>query len=551
MALHRAEQIKQIRDRLIDRAAASSPLWSVPVFPSARNTANALMMGCLLSRLPDEDATALCTSILEEQNENGSWSKQRGDNGDISVTLEVLEALSLARLHDTREAIDRSIRWIEQHRVSGELEWESLLLLGAVNDSPRHRWTKLLGSLLDFGFLKKAIRKTNPASKSVKQAYHILSTTKDNVLGQHYRLIELQRPDGSWDGLTRVTTLALTALRHTGLPNDDAAIERGWRFLRGQQHWSTTGLVQNPCDFSTFMHASAIRALVSMGATANDVAGSILSLLHAQRASGGWGIGSQLPTDTITTSLTLNALSAVGDHPIETGWSRRRAEMLLLSTQHRDGGWPLYLNSRNPYTYHPLLVRSAGSPDASAMALIALAANESTHPDLQGALSRAVAFLTNSQQKDGFWASDIIGNDLCTTSRAIEALSCADTEGSRRAILKGIRVLREKQHADGGWGVSDPSTPAETAWVVRALQRIPGLYKHAISQARDYLMHELDSSGLVWNSNSSTFPIPFEDIPVELWDLTTMWALEAYSPAPRRTPRITKRRAKSIFDRRT
>lgn len=508
------------------------------------------MMGCLLSRLPDEDATALCTSILQEQNDNGSWSKRPGDNGDISVTLEVLEALSLTRLPDTREALDRSIRWVEEHRVTGELDWETLLLLGAVNDSPRRHWTRIISSLLDLGFLKKAIQKTNPTSKSVRQAYRILSADKDSVLGQHYRLLELQRPDGSWDGLTRVTILALTALRHTGLSNDDSAFERGWRFLRASQHWSTAGLVQNPCDFSSFMHASAIRSLISMGATSNAVAGSILSLLHTQRAGGGWGLGSQLLTDAITTSLVLTALSAAGDHPIETGWGRRRAELLLLSTQHRDGGWPLYLASRNSYTYLPLLARSGSSTDATASALIALAAGESAHPQLATILNRGSAYLKSVQHKDGFWTSDVIRNDLYTTARAIEALSRAAADDSRRAILKGVRALRDLQHEDGGWGIAGSSTPAETAWVVQALQRVPGLYKQAISRARNYLMDELDPSGLVWNSDCSVFPIPYEDLPIDLWDLTTMWALEAFSPAPRRAPRITKRRAKSIFDRR-
>jgi hypothetical protein len=184
------------------------------------------------------------------------------------------------------------------------------------------------------------------------------------------------------------------------------------------------------------------------------------------------------------------------------------------------------------------------------MTLLALGAESSTHPDYLPALSRGVAFLTDRQRKDGTWASDVIGNELFTTSHTIEALSRADADGSRRAILKGVRALREQQHEDGGWGVSGKSTPAETAWVVRALQRIPGLYKHSITRARDYLMNDLDDSGLIWCSNKVVFPIPYDDTPVDLWDLTTMWALEAFSPAPRRTPRLTKRRAKSIFDRR-
>jgi hypothetical protein len=550
MTTKKAEQIKQIRDRLVERAAASAPNWSVPIYPAARHTANALMIGCLINRLPDEDASALCSSILEEQNENGSWSKFAGDGGDVSITLEVLEGLSLTKRPEVRAAIDRSVVWLQANRIAGDLQWETLLLLGAVHDTPRHRITRIIGSLLDVGLLRTSQKRSVPSSRGLRRAYHLLALDKPRALGQYHDLLELQRADGSWDGLTRTTIVVLAALRHSGLSLEDTAIERGWRFIRNHQHWGTGGLVQNPCDFSTMLHAAAIRSLVLLGTPTNDIAASVLTLLQTQRASGGWGIGSQTPTDLFTTAMVSHALTTIGDDPVETAWARRRAGMMMLQSQRRDGGWPLYAGMPNPYFNRPLFMRTKSSVDATAMVLRALTLEPSQHPHHHAALVNGAKFLVSRQHKHGLWASDMIGNALFTTARAIEALSLMDDERSRRAILKGLRALRDLQREDGGWGSHGKSTPAETAWVIRALQSVPGLYKQTISRARAYLMNTLDESGLVWCSEFATFPIPYDEPPVELWDLTTLWVLESFSPAPRRTPRKVKRRAKSIFDKR-
>jgi hypothetical protein len=378
----------------------------------------------------------------------------------------------------------------------------------------------------------------------------LLASDKAHALGRHHPLLELQRADGSWDGLTRNTVIALAALRHAGLSLDDTANERGWRFLRAQQHWSTNGLVQNPCDFSSLLHAAAIRSLVLLGTPVNDIGVSALSLLHTQRASGGWGIGSQTPTDLLTTATVSLALTTIGDEPFETGWARRRAGMLMLQSQRRDGGWPLYAGLPTPYAKRPLLMRTRSSMDTTAMVLRSLSADPFNHPCYQAALKNGARFLTRRQRKDGLWSSDIVGNPLFTTARAVEALSQLDDEDSRRANLNALRILRDAQRDDGGWGFRGKSTPAETAWVIRALQSVPGLYKQTISRARAYLMDTLDESGLVWCSEFASFPIHYDESPVELWDLTTLWVLESFSPAPRRTPRKVKRRAKSIFDKR-
>jgi len=57
------------------------------------------------------------------------------------------------------------------------------------------------------------------------------------------------------------------------------------------QAWRGNALVQNPYDSSNLLHATAVRTLAMTGADPDLTATSVLTLLHQQRTSGGWGAG--------------------------------------------------------------------------------------------------------------------------------------------------------------------------------------------------------------------------------------------------------------------
>ena len=97
--------------------------------------------------------------------------------------------------------------------------------------------------------------------------------------------------------------------------------------------------------------------------------------------------------------------------------------------------------------------------------------------------------IERAQQPDGWWASEKWNRSrLYGTSLAVAALD-ADSPDIKTALTAFLRY----QHADGGWGCFDESTPVETAFAVLALCSIAQRTDveieciEAIAAARSYL----------------------------------------------------------------
>jgi hypothetical protein len=545
---------EKIRERLGERVLSGVPQWLAPVVPAARSNAAALLIGSLLGRLPAEDVNALVYTILLEQRADGSWSPDGDRSGDLSLTLEVVEALSACGDSHARDALSRAVSWLETHRNAGHLSEETLILLSAVTEVVPGPMRKFFLPFAKHYLLRGARRQARMhGGRVMPLALSLLARDKASALGKGRELIGLQLLDGSWEGSSRTTMFALAALRHASVPLDDTAFERGWRFLRGLQVWDGDGLVQNPCDGSNLLHASALRALAVSAAEQDMVAGSTLSLLHQARTSGGWALGAMLPTDLFTTALVLDALSFAGDVPVETNWARRRAVLLLLRSQNSDGGWPLYFDP-DAFAISRWTSRYARSRvDVTSAAVQALAYSGVQEEGEAKAILCGVRFLMRRQERSGLWESDVNGSRIFSAARALEALFAAGHERAGNAVIKGVQALVKCQQVDGGWSekATELSTPQHTAWVLRALNGVPGVEAEVITRAKTYLEASLDRSELLWNTHTAAWPLPLAEPPVALSDLVTMWALEALAPAG-----ITTRsrlrglaRSRSIFDR--
>jgi len=551
MADKTSELILKIRERMTERAMTGAPYWTAPVSVSARSTAGCLLIGTLLERLPVEDASALCETLTEEQNEDGSWSSIPHECGDLSLTLEVVEALSASRHPNATDALEHAIEWLERHRDRAQIELQTLCLLGALTDLPRSRAERWLGPIgkwwLHFSKLRSSYYTVRP---SLKCSLRILGLSKAEALGQCRDLLELQYVDGSWDGATRSTVMAMIALRHTGLNSDDSAFERGWRFLLANQAWRGNALVQNSFDCSNLLHATALRALIMTGAEPDIAATSIFTLLHQQRNSGGWSVGGLLPTDLFTTASALDALSFAGDLPVETLWARRRAALLLARAQRSDGGWPMLHGRSNRFQK---LVGHRGSPlersraDVTALAVQALAYASLPEPNIERVIENGVRYLLRTQHKDGLWRTDAPELDILTTGRAIEALLGAAPDKTRGVVTAAVRGILRRQREDGSWGSTH-----DTAWIVRALAGMPGVPVDVLKSGRAWLERSLDRHELAWRVDGAGLPLPVGETSPGASDLTTLWALEALAPvsAAAKTRRLAGRKSRSTSDRR-
>lgn len=548
---------EKIRDRLSERALAGVPQWLAPVLPCARNNAGALLIGTMTGKLPAEDVSALVQSILSEQNDDGSWSVSHGQAGDLSLTLEVVEALSTSGDGSARNALTKAVAWLENHHDQIRLREDTLILLSSLTDMLPRRMNRLMMPVIRMFLLTRArYRMKRMPGTILPIALSILTLGRSQAAGGAAELLELQLPDGSWAGTARDTIFAMIALRHASLPADDAAFERGWRFLRSLQVWNDNGLVQNPCDVSNYMHAATLRTLLVTGGDAEAVTGSTVMLLHQARMSGGWAVGGMLPTDLFTTSHVLDALSFAGDSPLETHWTRRRAVMLLLRTQRDDGGWPIYAGSQNSFLNSFLrrggLSRHLSRLDVTAAAVQALTFSGVAEDGQEQAVARGIRFLL-ARESGGLWQGDVFGSHIFATARTIEALIAAGGEACAPVTLRAIHTLVKRQNDDGGWSedANAPSTVSHTAWVLRALTGIPGVPSECLQRGRIFLEQNLDPSELIWNSCAPEIPLPLGMGRGCLCDLTTLWALEALVPVgvPAR-PRITDAPHKrSLFQR--
>lgn len=542
MADKTTDLILKIRERMAERAMSGAPYWSAPVENSARSTAGCLLIGSILKKLPAEDARALCETLEAEQNEDGSWSRSAGEPGNVSLTLEILEALAESHEKAARPAITKSVMWLKDHETKRSLNFDTAVLLRSLMlEQAESRWERVAGPVKRFLQIHFKLRNANYETRpGLVEALRVLSCDCSLAFGRSRRLLELQYVDGSWDGATRSTVMVMAALRHAGLSTEDSAFERGWRFLAAHQAWRSDQLVQNPCDNSNLLHATAVRTLMMTGAEPDMAATSILTLLHQQRTSGGWAMGGLLSTDLLTTALALDALSFAGDIPIETLWARRRAALLLARTQQPDGGWPLLPPSGKKWR-----VRSTARSrvDVTALAVQALAYSAVSEPELERAIENGVRYLLRVQSRDGWWRGDTRERDIFTTGRAIEALLGAAPDKSRGVVTLGVRALLQRQREDGGWGSTH-----DTAWVVRALAGMPGVPTDVLKRGRESLESAVNRDQLAWAVNGAELPLPAGEASPGSSDLSTLWALEALAPvsAAAKTRRLAGRKPRVV-----
>jgi len=520
--------IEQLRARLSQRAESSIPVWPVAVRPCAERNSLALLLGTLLGKLPNDDISPLVRPVLLEQAENGSW------RNDVSLTLEVVQALSQSQRPETRPALDQAVTWLEEYPNRRQLRAETLLLLGH---------TTGLGAPIRFkSFLKPALHAAIGWSfrnhhTSRRLSAHLLMTEAGVDSARMSQLIRRQLSDGSWDGNVRSTALAMAALRQAGLPASDSLFERGFRFMRVLQQWDGKDLLQAPCDVSNALHATTVRSLLLAGADTNDVAPSAMLLLHHQDSSGGWSIGSGQPVDVMTTAMALDALSLFGDNPLETRWTRRRAVEFLLSAQHTDGSFALMSNNKW-FTHRG--ARNRASLDATCMALLALC--ESGEYNALPAMYKAARFIQREQLADGSFPQSSLKSKHYTTVLAAEALDAFGA--NRRPVERALSWVVAQQHTLGGFCDEHGLTSWHTAIAIRGLSLRPARYANELASARAHLLLRQDDETKWWDDAAANLFVPNLSRCLSVTELTAMAALEALHTGSRvRAMRTRKLRA--------
>ncbi|MDQ2815809.1 MAG: squalene--hopene cyclase [Actinomycetota bacterium] len=209
------------------------------------------------------------------------------------------------------------------------------------------------------------------------------------------------------------TAEVVLALRRAG-PKDQAAIDRGLRWLAGMQckdgGWGAfdadnTRQIVNKlpfCDFgavidppSADVTAHIVEAFAAEGhSDAPAVRRGVIWLLKAQEPDGSW-FGRWGANYIYGTGAVVPALIAAGVKPTKP--VIRRAVAWLESRQNPDGGWGEDLRS---YDDPALAGHGTSTASQTAWALLALLAAGEEHG---AAVARGIGWLAQTQRDDGSW----------------------------------------------------------------------------------------------------------------------------------------------------
>ncbi len=184
-----------------------------------------------------------------------------------------------------------------------------------------------------------------------------------------------------------------------------------------------------------------------------------------------------------TAMVLLALLHAKGSNPAAQAAAERRAINWLLAMQSSDGGWAAFdvdnnwaILNRVPFADHNAMLDPT-CPDITGRVVESLSRRGLAEHD---AVRRGVAYLLQSQERNGSWYGRWGVNYIYGSFLAMRGLAAAGGPDTREAIDKAARWLHAIQNTDGGWGescasysrdrfVPAASCPSQTAWAVLGL----------------------------------------------------------------------------------
>jgi squalene-hopene/tetraprenyl-beta-curcumene cyclase len=268
-----------------------------------------------------------------------------------------------------------------------------------------------------------------------------------------------------WD-----TALTLIALADAGV--DEPALERGARWLVDRE-------VRRPGDWS----------LINRGLT-----------------PGGWFFEYRngFYPDTDDTAMVLMALARTGHITTEAGAAAaQRGLRWLLGMQNPDGGWAAFDRGINrdvltkiPFADHNAML-DPSCPDITARVLEALGHFGYRVGD--AVVDRAVAFVHQTQERDGMWLGRWGVNYIYGTWQVLAGLRRIGFDMRRPLVRQAVAWLKRVQQSGGGWGETcrsydDPRlagqgtpTASQTAWALLGLIAAGEEHTNAVRAGIDYL----------------------------------------------------------------
>ncbi|MCE9553330.1 MAG: hypothetical protein K8T91_08120 [Planctomycetes bacterium] len=299
-------------------------------------------------------------------------------------------------------------------------------------------------------------------------------------------------------------SLALAALRASGLDDQHQDVRLGLSWLHGREPQTTSEVAQR---------LLLLTAPQPSAAALHDVLPPPLQACGAESCD-----------------------ESIDDYSHPTQEVERLAQQ-LLAAQRTDGTWSELLSRHRVGAEH-----YQTNTSATALAVMALASiDKKLHLP---ALRRAVSWLRTRQQPKGSWPACGSEGAVAVTSRVLRALIATGTNKSDEAIIAGAHWLMAHQQSDGGWGDAGPgqveaiagegpATPRTTAAALLGLLAAGRSDGEAVARGAEYLVSSQSRCG-DWVSPSTG---SFQDVtPGEGSLLDTaegLLALGCYAARPR------------------
>ena len=198
----------------------------------------------------------------------------------------------------------------------------------------------------------------------------------------------------------------------------------------------------------------------------------------------------------------ISVLGILDDNRL--GIATQRGLAWLLSMQNPDGGWGYWDRLREtPLGPLPPFYDTPDAIDlstAESTALVLSALSGFGYGKGAPVVKRAVVFLENIQNRDGYWEHPLCNAPIYNTWCVLEALQSVKDDTTHGQAAKAADWLRSLQNPDGGWG-----GPVYTAWAIMGLMAQGDVDQAVVVDGIAYLVDTQRSDG-AWQDETAPAP---------------------------------------------